>query len=74
VEKLKIYSLSGYRCGKLILNFCGIIHYVASTRILLKGHPPKMWKDILFNKKVLLTNLSTSIVDKFVRKCAEMRK
>jgi hypothetical protein len=44
------------------------------TRILLKTYPQKMWKDPLFSIKALFTNLSTFDVDKFVKKCAEMRK
>jgi len=72
--KVQIYPLSEYRCGKLILSFCGIINYVGPARILLKTYPQKMWKDPLFSIKALFTNLSTFNVDKFVKKCAEMRK
>jgi hypothetical protein len=72
--KVQIYSLSGYRCAKLILSFCGIINFVAPTRTLLKTYPQKMWKDTLFSIKDLFTNLSTFDVDKFVKKCAEMKK
>ena len=40
-----------------------------------KTYPQEMWKDRLFqHKRAIPSYLSTSNVDKFVKKCAEMKK
>lgn len=63
------------KCLKLIPFFCGKMVKLVSMVVLLKTYPQKMWKIRRIDRfRVLLTNLSTLNVDKFVRKCAEIRK